>query len=190
MKKLNRKRKSKINWPLTQRETVNIFAIGLASGLIAIMTITFAAKSAGVRQVVANIPVTHVVNEGDVARNTAFKIKLSNVHSAPGADPAFKLEEGHHFLVFTLSVTNTSAKTQYFWPVYQTFVRDSIGRQFTMSPTMTIKSPFQAGAIAPGATQIGELSYDLNKDAESPRVYIDPAWDSSLPAIFNLITKL
>ena len=168
------------DWPLKHSHTAGFMLAGMALGLVVVLagrygvTVRLGSSSGQV------LPLTKMAQSSD------FEMKLTNTHTIDGNDPAFGLENGHKFLVTTLSVTNKTSETIKLWPAIQTYIRDTQGGSFTMHPTTTITKPYLAGEIAPGQTVTGELSYDVPADLANGRLFIDPGWNSMQPVVFSL----
>jgi len=71
---------------------------------------------------------------------------------------------GRQYIVITAHITNHTADHFEFAPVVQTYVTDSSGARYEMAPT-SLDNPIQAGTIAPGHTQTGQLSYAVPNNA-------------------------
>jgi len=71
---------------------------------------------------------------------------------------------GRRYVIITVHITNHTTSGFAFAPVVQTYLTDSSGARYEMAPT-SLDNPIQAGTIAPGRTQNGQLSYAVPNNA-------------------------
>jgi Domain of unknown function (DUF4352) len=178
------------SWPLSVYATAGLVVMGLAVGLSVVAAYTN--HTTAVRNgASATSVLTHgAVEEGQVSLGTAYRAQVDHVRRLDMPDPAFQVASGHHLIAVTVHVTNTSKRDQYFWPVNQSFIRDARGSEYLMHPSVFLSKPYQAGVVTGGATVEGELTYDVEDDATGLRLFLDPAWDTGLPAVINLRSAL
>ena len=68
------------------------------------------------------------------------------------------------YLIVEVAVTNHSDQPVDFAPVVQTWVSERSGHNWDMTPA-PLEKPFAAGSLKPGATRVGQLSYNVPQNS-------------------------
>lgn len=80
-------------------------------------------------------------------------VSFDDVGSYPFTSP-----KGEKFVIVHIDVTNNSGRVFNFAPVVQTYMVDSEGKRYYMSPAV-LKDPIAAGPMSNGSRLSGSLSY-------------------------------
>ncbi len=115
-----------------------------------------------------------------------YDVMIKDVGVSNEADRAFPLESDEVLLTMSLEITNRTNSQQDFVPVSQIYVRSKDGDYFQLHPSSHVKTPIAAGAILPGQTISGQISFAIPKRLSKPLLYIDPAWDDFAPVVFDV----
>lgn len=89
-------------------------------------------------------------------------------------------------LIIHVSITNNTDVEQYFLPVNQVFIKGSDDSIYQMSPLAGVRNPITAGAVAPGETLEGDMSFAVNKEETDNWLYIDTRWNGMSPLVIKL----
>lgn len=123
---------------------------------------------------------------GNRVGTSLYDMQVSDVQGNIPSDQAFAIGPTERIVMLTLTIANKSTMAQHFFPSRSTFVRDQEGDIFTMHPSMALTHPLQGSDIEAGQTVAGQITFALPKDINKPRLFVDPAWDNTAPAVFNL----
>lgn len=97
-----------------------------------------------------------------------------------------QVTEGQKGLIVHVSITNNTDTEQYFLPVNHVFIKGSDDAIYQMSPLAGVRNPITAGAIAPGATLEGDMSFAVSKDEADNWLFIDTRWNGMSPLVIKL----
>lgn len=129
---------------------------------------------------------TRILGTNAVAYTDDYEVFVTDVSSSNKQDPAFPLESGETLLRFNISLTNTSQIEQTFTPVTQLYIRSREGGYYQMHPSMSLTNPIQSGALSPGQTIDGEVSFAIPEGLAEPLLYVDPGWDDIVPVVISV----
>jgi hypothetical protein len=108
------------------------------------------------------------------------QFQIDNITYSNGSSH-FAAPEGKQYLILSFTLKNVSKETISILPANDTYVKDSNGNVYSLSP-VGLDNPFRAGELLPGDTITGQLSYLVPKDTPL-KLYIDALWSGSLIAI-------
>lgn len=114
---------------------------------------------------------------GTTARFDRSTVVLTNFATNKGAG-MFTAPSGSEYAVVTMRVTNTSKNTIMVLPSLDTYLKDTTGKLYYLSPS-SLSSPFRSGPLLSGDTIQGQLSYLVPKNNQLS-FYIDSTWSGGV----------
>jgi len=81
-------------------------------------------------------------------------------------DQTYQPGTSRKYVILEVEVKNPTTLPFNFAPVVQTYLTDASGVKYDMAPT-ELPNPIEAGAVAPGETRRGQLSYNVPSDVSA-----------------------
>jgi len=107
-------------------------------------------------------------------------VTINKITYNKGQQP-FVASEGSQYIILDTTVQNTSGKAITVLPSTDTYIKDSDGRIWYLTPT-GLEHPFPAGEIKAGDITTGELSYMVPTN-KTYTMYIDAIWSGGVVSV-------
>ncbi len=104
-------------------------------------------------------------------------IKVTSIKTSQG-QPGFTAPEHKHYVIVTMHITNNVDHPIDVFPSSDMYIKDSAGRVGYLTP-FALSNPFHAGALLPGESVQGELSFVV-PDRGRVKLYVDSIWSGGV----------
>lgn len=125
----------------------------------------------------------HVYSPGQVIANSYYDVRIDGVAHGNGEAGSLNPPSDSEYLTVDVYIKNKSGKTLEFFPVSQTYIKDSSGQTYSVGAAM-VKQPFQAGDVVSGDQVKGQIAYQVPKNIKNPLFYIEGL--ASKPVVVKL----
>ena len=125
----------------------------------------------------------HIYRPGQVIANSYYEVRIDNIARGNGESGSLQPPKDSEYITIDIYIKNKSGKTLEFYPVSQTYIKDSYGQTYSVGPAM-VKQPYQVGNIASGDQVKGEIAYQVPKNIKNPLFYIEGL--ASKPVVVKL----
>ncbi len=143
------------------------FYAGLVLCLVSVVLLLGAFRLSQDRTSSVSLPAGQTVSQGSAA------LTLESVRSTAGSGH-YKAPTGKKYIIISLRVENRSTTPIMVAPASDTYLKDSAGTTYYLSPT-SLEEPFHSGQLLPGDRVRGELSY-LVPEKSDARLFIEADW--------------
>ncbi|CAN5418095.1 hypothetical protein BH10PAT3_BH10PAT3_6630 [soil metagenome] len=119
--------------------------------------------------------------------NDSETVSIKNVTENDRTDNAFTIDPSQTMLILSISITNTTEKSQQLIPVNQLYVKTSEGDYAALHASSYVTVPLGATELAPGKTAKGQISFAVPKHIANPLLYVDTGWNKNIPLVFDVL---
>ncbi len=132
-------------------------------------------------------PLVQPASAEQLIATSALSAKVESVTEVPARElMTGNVIEGKKGLVVRLNITNNTSSEQHFLPAHHVFIKGTDDSLYQMAPVAGIAEPIVAGAVAPGETLTGDISFMINETETDSWLYIDPRWNDMSPVVIQL----
>lgn len=128
---------------------------------------------------------------GEVLENKDLRFTINDVEVDEVGVKELPAQQGYHFVIVDMSITNKSSDKKSFLPQIQTFLKDDKGNKYEPVAAPSIVSASPAGEIIAGDKSSGKVGYSIPKDATAVRFYFEPTtFPDSNTIVIDLTDKM